>query len=123
MSGSGCIMKGIAALTVGAMLAGSAGMAQARGQSGSGGAGGYMPGETAGQSASAGVSQYSAPEMGAGGDVPQFSNDGDGEADQMTGAMMMPGSASGSRAPGMTDGSYSNMNIGGEDSALLPGVN
>ena len=26
-------------------------------------------------------------------------------------------------ADGMTDGSYTNMNIGGEDSAILPGVN
>ena len=116
--------KGAVALAITVMLAGSAGAAQARGQSGNGGgAGGYMPGETAGESASAGVSQYSAPETGTGGDVPQFGQPGDGEADQMTGPMMMPGSASGSRAPGMTDGSYSNMNIGGEDSALLPGVN
>ncbi|WP_041247245.1 hypothetical protein [Komagataeibacter medellinensis] len=115
--------KSLVALAIGVMLAGSAGAAQARGQSGGSTAGGYMPGETAGQSAAAGVSRYSAPETGAGGDMPQFGQEGNGEADQMTGAMMMPGSASGSRAPGMTDGSYSNMNIGGEDSALLPGVN
>ncbi|EGG77470.1 hypothetical protein SXCC_01859 [Gluconacetobacter sp. SXCC-1] len=112
------------ALAVGAMLAGSAGGAQARGQSsGSSAAGSYVPGQAEGERASAGVSQYSAPETGGGGDVPQFGSGENGEADQMTGAMMMPGSASGSRAPGMTDGSYSNMNIGGEDSALLPGVN
>ncbi|ATU71744.1 hypothetical protein CFR78_07415 [Komagataeibacter rhaeticus] len=121
---SAYIRKGLVALAVGAMLAGSAGGAQARGQSsGSSAAGSYVPGQAEGERASAGVSQYSAPETGGGGDVPQFGSGENGEADQMTGAMMMPGSASGSRAPGMTDGSYSNMNIGGEDSALLPGVN
>ncbi|GBQ43678.1 hypothetical protein ACM0P6_07470 [Komagataeibacter sucrofermentans] len=121
---AGQITKGLAALAFGALLAcGSAGVAHARSHSGdaASGAGSYA----AGQNDGAGVAMppaYSAPETGTGGGVPQFSND-NAESDQMSGAMMMPGSASGSAAPGMTDGSYTNMNIGGEDSAILPGVN
>lgn len=122
---SGYITKGLAALAVGMMVAVSHGGAvHARSLPGgnSSGTGSYTPGESEADDASAGVTGgYSAPETGVGGGVPQFHNDG-GESDQMTGAMMMPGTASGSEAPGMTDGSYSNMHIGGEDSSILPGV-
>ncbi|GCE83624.1 hypothetical protein [Komagataeibacter diospyri] len=120
---SGYITKGLAALTV--MVAVShGGVAHARSHSSgnSSDMGSYTPGESEANDASAGVrGNYSAPETGSGGGVPQFRNDGE-ESDQMTGAMMMPGTASGSEAPGMSDGSYSNMHIGGEDSSILPGV-
>ncbi|MBE7729925.1 hypothetical protein [Komagataeibacter sp. FXV3] len=122
---SGYIRKGLAALTVGIMVAaGHGGIAHARSHSDGNGnsVGSYTPGESEANNASAGITgDYSAPETGSGGGVPQFRNDGE-ESDQMTGAMMMPGSASSSEAPGMTDGGYSNMHIGGEDSSMLPGV-
>lgn len=123
---SGYVTKGLAALAVGVMVAVShGGVAHASGHSGDGGGsdmGSYTPGESEANDASAGVmGNYSAPETGSGGGVPQFHNDG-AESDQMTGAMMMPGTASGSEAPGMSDGGYSNMHIGGEDSSILPGV-
>lgn len=120
---SGYIRKGLAALTVGVMVAaGHGGVAHARSHSGGNSAGSYTPGESEANDVSAGITgDYSAPETGSGGGVPQFHNDG-AESDQMTGSMMMPGTASSSEAPGMTDGSYSNMHIGGEDSSMLPGV-
>ncbi|CAM2984000.1 hypothetical protein CFR75_06890 [Komagataeibacter xylinus] len=110
---AGQITKGLAVVAFGAALAcGSAGAAS--------GGGSYAAGQDDG---AAGMPPaYSAPETGIGGGVPQFHND-NAESDQMSGPMMMPGSASGSAAPGMTDGNYTNMNIGGEDSAILPGVN
>ncbi|MGS0648228.1 hypothetical protein ACU81Q_11410 [Komagataeibacter melomenusus] len=120
---AGHITKGLAAAAFGLLLAcGSAGVAEARSHSASAatGAGSYGAGQDEG--AADMPPAYSAPETGAGGGVPQFRND-NAESDQMSGAMMMPGSASGSAAPGMTDGNYTNMNIGGEDSAILPGVN
>ncbi|MBL7234330.1 hypothetical protein [Komagataeibacter oboediens] len=123
---SAYIRKGLAALTVGIMVAaGHGGVAHARGHSqaaGSAAAGGYTPGGSEADDASAGIAgDYSSPETGMGGGVPQFHNDGE-ESDQMTGTMMMPGTASGSGAPGMSDGGYTNMHIGGEDSSILPGV-
>lgn len=122
---SGYITKGLAALTVGVMVAaGHGGVAHARSysQDAGSGSGAYAPGDAEADDTTAGITgNYSAPETSAGGGVPQFHNDGE-ESDQMTGAMMMPGTASGSGAPGMSDGSYSNMHIGGEDSSILPGV-
>ncbi|AQU87253.1 hypothetical protein B0W47_06955 [Komagataeibacter nataicola] len=119
---AGHITKGLAIAAFGTLLAcGSAGVAHAR--SHSAGAASDGGSYAAGQDDGTGMPPaYSAPETGTGGGVPQFQND-NAESDQMSGAMMMPGSASGSAAPGMTDGSYTNMNIGGEDSAILPGVN
>ncbi|WP_308721189.1 hypothetical protein [Komagataeibacter xylinus] len=122
---AGQITKGLAVLAFGAVLAcGPAGVAHARGHSAGAASGGgsYAAGEDNGDGAAGMPPAYSAPETGTGGGVPQFRND-NAESDQMSGAMMMPGSASGSAAPGMTDGNYTNMNIGGEDSAILPGVN
>ncbi|AZV40214.1 hypothetical protein [Komagataeibacter xylinus] len=120
---AGQITKGLAVVAFGAALAcGSAGVAHARSHSAGAASGGgsYAAGQDDG---AAGMPPaYSAPETGTGGGVPQFHND-NAESDQMNGPMMMPGSASGSAAPGMTDGNYTNMNIGGEDSAILPGVN
>ncbi|QHC35508.1 hypothetical protein [Komagataeibacter xylinus] len=121
---TGHIRKGLTAVALGLILvSGAGGVAHARSHSASAapGASSYVPSQDEGDGVGMPPS-YSAPETGNGGGVPQFGND-NAEADQMSGAMMMPGSASGSAAPGMTDGSYTNMNIGGEDSAILPGVN
>ena len=121
---AGHITKGLAVAAFGMLLAcAPAGAAHARSHpaGAASGGGGYAAGQDDGAGADM-PPAYSAPETGTGGGVPQFRND-NAESDQMSGPMMMPGSASGSAAPGMTDGSYTNMNIGGEDSAILPGVN